>query len=140
MHTIHNKIYEFNSEIRIARNYNRFKGLMAKLLIDGSIETENAMLINQFNGDINQLIDNFKDPKLIILTSKGRLINGFEDLFVGGIDKDIIVFIGGFQKSNFSKDIYSISNNLISISQYPLDAWIATNRIITYFELKYRIF
>ncbi|GAG78389.1 unnamed protein product, partial [marine sediment metagenome] len=27
IHTINNKIYEFNPEIRIARNYNRFKGL-----------------------------------------------------------------------------------------------------------------
>ena len=36
-HTIRNRIYRINSEIRITRNYNRFKGLMAKLLIDNDI-------------------------------------------------------------------------------------------------------
>jgi rRNA small subunit pseudouridine methyltransferase Nep1 len=139
INTYHNKIYEFNPDIRIARNYIRFKGLMAKLLIDGIIQTENSKLITHFKGTLNELIKTFKDPEIYILSSKGKLINEFEELFKAGIDTNYIVFIGGFQKSDFSKDIFTISDNLISISQYHLDAWVATNRIITFFELTYRI-
>ncbi|MFX1380714.1 MAG: 16S rRNA methyltransferase [Promethearchaeota archaeon] len=139
LHTIHNKIYEFSPEIKIARNYNRFKGLMAKLLIDGSIETENSRLIVQIKSNLIQLIAKYEDPEVFILTSKGKLINEFKNLFTGRIDKNYIVIIGGFQKSSFSNDIFVLSNNLISISQHTLDAWVVTNRIITYYELTYRI-
>lgn len=139
IHTVKNKIYELNPEIRIARNYNRFKGLMAKLLIDGNIEIENSKLITQFNGSLNELIKKFDNPEIIILSSKGKLINEFKDIFIRDINKNYIVIIGGFQKSNFSKEIVNMSKNLISISQYPLDAWVVTNRIITYYELTYGI-
>ena len=139
IHTINDKIYEFNPEIRIARNYNRFKGLMSKLLIDGSIETGNSKLITQFKGDLKELIIKFEDPEVCILSSKGKLINEFKDLFIEGIDKNYIAIIGGFQKSGFSKDIFNMSKNLISISPHTLDAGVVTNRIITYYELTYRI-
>ncbi|MFW9973039.1 MAG: 16S rRNA methyltransferase [Candidatus Odinarchaeota archaeon] len=139
IHTIKNKIYELNPEIRIARNYNRFKGLMAKLLIDGNIETESSRLITQFNGNLKELINKFENPEIYLLSSKGKLINKFNDLFIEDINKNYIVIIGGFQKNNFSKALFNISENLISISQYPLDAWIVTSRIITYYELIYKI-
>ena len=112
---------------------------MAKLLIDGSIETENSKLITQFTGNLDQLINSFENPELYILSSKGKLINDFKQLFFEDIGKTYVIIIGGFQKGNFSANICNLSKNLISISQYPLDAWVVTNRIITYYELTYRI-
>jgi len=139
IHTINNKIFEFNPKIRIARNFNRFKGLMAKLLIDGSIETENSILIAPFEGNLKELISKFENSELYLLSSKGKLIDNYKELFVEDLAKNYITIIGGFQKSSFSIDITSLSENVISISQHPLDAWIVTNRIITYYELTYKI-
>ncbi len=139
VHTFNNKIFRFNPEIRITRNYNRFKGLIAKLLIDGRIEIESLKLITPFEGNLQNLIDNFKDPEVCILSSKGKRIKDYEELFIKDINKNYIAFIGGFQKSGFSKYIKNLSDNLISISEYSLDAWVATNRIITYYELIYGI-
>ena len=139
IHTCNNKIFRFNPEIRIARNYNRFKGLMAKLLIDGSIETEALKLITPFKGTLKELINEFEDPELILLSSKGKMINNYKKLFTKDFSKNYIIIIGGFQKSSFSKSILSLSSNLISISKDPLDAWIATNRIISYYELTFSI-
>jgi len=62
IHTINNKIFKFTPEIRIARNYNRFKGLIAKLFIDGSIETETSKLITPFEGSLKYLIAKFENP------------------------------------------------------------------------------
>ncbi|MFX1310285.1 MAG: 16S rRNA methyltransferase [Promethearchaeota archaeon] len=139
IHTINDKIFEFNPKIRIARNYNRFKGLMAKLLIDGSIETENSRLITMFEGNLKNLITTFENPEIYLLSRKGKLINHFKELFTEDFSKNYIVFIGGFQKSSFSKEITSLSEKIISVSQHSLDAWIVTNRIITYYELTYKI-
>ena len=139
IHTINNKIFEFNPEIRIARNYNRFKGLMAKLLIDGSIETENSKLIASFKGSLKDLISKFENSEIYLLSSKGKLINNYKELFADDIAKNYVIIVGGFQKSSFSKDIVNLSENSFSISKHSLDAWVATNRIITYYELTYRI-
>lgn len=139
IHTSNNKIFKFNPEIRIARNYNRFKGLMAKLFIDGSIETETSKLITPFKGDLKELINEFEDPEIFLFSSKGRMIDNYQKLFTQDLTKNYITIIGGFQKSSFSNNTKSLSNNLISISKHPLDAWVATNRIITYYELTFSI-
>ncbi|MFW9828989.1 MAG: 16S rRNA methyltransferase [Candidatus Thorarchaeota archaeon] len=139
IHTIKNKIFSFNPEIKITRNFNRFKGLIAKLLIDGIIETSKLKLITPVNGDLKELISSFETPEVYLFSSKGRIIENYQDLFTKDRDKNYITIIGGFQKGNFSKDIKSLSENLISISNHPLDAWVVTNRIITYYELTYSI-
>ncbi|MEJ2249259.1 MAG: hypothetical protein P8Y97_06310 [Candidatus Lokiarchaeota archaeon] len=48
-HTYKDRIFKLNPEIRISKNYNRFKGLMANLLIDGVIKADNKILINEIN-------------------------------------------------------------------------------------------
>lgn len=139
IHTIHNKIFKFNPEIRIARNYNRFKGLIAKLLIDGSIEIKNSKLIEPFKGNLKELIANFENSEVYLFSSKGTLIDNYKELFIEDISKNYFAIVGGFQKSSFSKEISALSENLISISQHPLDAWAAINRVISYYELTYGI-
>ncbi|MFX1504013.1 MAG: hypothetical protein ACFFDH_23830, partial [Promethearchaeota archaeon] len=121
------------------RNYNRFKGLMAKLLIEGSIETETSKLITSFKGSLKELISKFEDSDLFLFSSKGKLINNYKELFIKDITKNYVALVGGFQKSSFSKDILNLSENLISISKHPLDAWVVTSRIITYYELTHTI-
>ena len=139
MHTVQDKIFQFNPEIRIARNYNRFKGLMSKLLIDRSIKIENSKLIVPFERSLQELIANIKNPEVYLFSSKGKLINNYKDLFKEDLIKNYVAILGGFQKSSFSREIIGLSKNLISISQYPLDAWVVTNKIITYYEINYHI-
>ena len=115
IHTIHNKIFRINPNIRIARNYNRVKGLIAKLLIDDSIETKNSTLIERFKCNLKELIDKFENSELYLFSSKGKLIGNYNDLFIEDVSKNYIVFMGGFQKSSFSKEISTLSKNLISI-------------------------
>jgi len=139
IHTIKNKIFKINPELRIARNYNRFKGLIAKLLIDGSIEAENSYLIEPIRGNLKELIAKFENSEVYLFLSKGKLIESYTDLFQNDLTKNYIVIVGGFQKSRFSEEIIRLSNQHISISQYPLDAWVVVNKIITYYELTHRI-
>ncbi|MCP4762410.1 MAG: 16S rRNA methyltransferase, partial [archaeon] len=47
IHTTNDKIFKFNPEIRIARNFNRFKGLVAKLLMESEIIADGTPLITQ---------------------------------------------------------------------------------------------
>lgn len=139
LHTINNKIFEFNPEIRISRNYNRFKGLMAKLLIDSDITVNGTQLISSFNGDIQDLLSTFNNPSILQFSSKGKLIKNYNELFHEDLSKDVIAIIGGFQKSTFSDELLSLSKSLISISNYSLDAWVVVSKIINYYEMSFNI-
>ena len=135
IHTIHNKTFEINPDIRIARNYNRFKGLMAKLLIEERIATEDSILISSVNENLQNLINKVKNSEILLFSHKGRLIKTYRDLFSENSNKNYVAVIGGFQKSTFSKEILQLSENLISLSDYSLDAWIVVSKITNYYEI-----
>jgi len=139
IHTTNNKIYKINPEIRITRNYNRFKGLIGKLLIDGNINANGIQLISQFKGNLKNLIDEYKNPDIYLFSSKGKRINDYNELFIGDSSNQVVAIIGGFQKSNFSEEILKLSDNLISISKYALDAWVVISKIINFYELYHKI-
>ncbi len=139
VHTINNKIFKFNPKIRIARNYNRFKGLIAKLLIEGDVTVNGLQLISKYNGELQDLIDTFKTPKILLCSSEGKLIQDYQKFFFESSSQELVAIIGGFQKNSYSKSIMRLSNNLISISKYSLDAWIVISKIINMYELSHNI-
>lgn len=139
-HTVNNEIYRVSPDTRIARNYNRFKGLMAKLLIEGNITTDGEDLISKFDGKIDDLIKTLKNPEIMILSSIGKQIKKPPELFSSDSSKNYIIFIGGFQKGGFSEEILCLTEDTISISKFPLDAWVVVNKIITLYELKLELF
>jgi len=138
IHTIHDKIYELNPEIKIARNFNRFKGLSAKFLIDEEIQVNGTSLISHKKGTLSDIIHSFRMPEIILFSSKGKLTKS-QHLFSHDLSKNYIAVIGGFQKSSFSKKIFEMSNNVLSISKYSLDAWVVVNKVITYYEITHDI-
>jgi len=138
-HTTHNRIFKINPEIRIARNYNRFKGLMAKLLIDGSIKVNGTYLISKVEGGLQKLINKYKSSEVSILSSKGELIRDIAQLFDIDSSKEKIIIIGGFQKGTFSDEILGLSKKLFSISKHSLDAWVVVSKIINFYEITHNI-
>ena len=138
IHTLHNKIFEINADIRMARNFNRFKGLIAKLLLEGNIIVDGLPLISRFEGNLRELIKTFENPHVSILSSKGKLIKNYQELFINDSQTNVAI-IGGFQRSDFSKEIFALSNNIVSISKYKLDAWVVVNKIINFYEIVHKI-
>ena len=135
VHTLTDKIFEINPELRIARNYNRFKGLIANLLLYNEIVDGDNKLITSVDGTLLDLLNSYQNSEIMILSRKGTLIKNYQKVFPEQISKNYIAIIGGFQKGSFSKEILSLSKNIVSISQYPLDAWIVVNKIINYYEI-----
>lgn len=135
MHTVKNKIYEINNEIKLARNYNRFKGLMAKLLIEGIIRTEDLLLISRVEKNLSELLKIIGSEEIILFSSKGKLVKNHFELFNKNLTKNYVAIVGCFQKGSFSEEIRRLSNKIVSISQYHLDAWVALNKVIGYYEI-----
>ncbi|TXT54268.1 MAG: Ribosomal RNA small subunit methyltransferase Nep1 [Promethearchaeota archaeon] len=139
IHTIRNKIFKVNPDVRIAKNYNRFKGLMGKLLIDGEIKFEDLSLFSPVKGSLKKLIESYKDPDVLLFSSRGKLIKDTKQIFSEDLSKDYIGIIGGFQKGTFSHKILNLSQNLISISEYKLNSWIVVSRAVVFYELIHQL-
>jgi rRNA small subunit pseudouridine methyltransferase Nep1 len=140
IHTIQNRIFEFNPKIKITRNYNRFKGLMAKLLIDRDLRANGASLITELSHDLNKFILSFQKTGITLCTSEGRILSDYSELFKNKSNfKNHLVIIGGFQKGHFSNDFTKLNANRISISRYSLDAWIVASKIVNLYEISYGI-
>jgi rRNA small subunit pseudouridine methyltransferase Nep1 len=135
LHTFQNEIYQFNPEIKLPRNYNRFKGLMSKLLSHQKITFDNLTLISRIEGNLNSLIKRIKNKEIIIFSSKGELIERHLDIFDKNPKKNYIAIVGGFQKGGFSNNVLALSNKILSISNYSLDAWVVVNKIISFYEI-----
>jgi len=133
--TINNKIFEVNPEVRIAKNYNRFKGLMAKLLIDGKITYEDKHLFSSIKKPLSKLIESFDKPEVLLLSSRGDQIKHYQDLFSKDLSKNYVAIIGGFQKDTFSPKILELSQQLVSISKFKLNSWVVVSRAISFYEL-----
>ncbi|MGQ4874425.1 MAG: 16S rRNA methyltransferase [Promethearchaeia archaeon] len=139
IHTIKNRIFKFNPEIRIARNYNRFKGLMAKLLIDGHIGTKTEELISPVGNSLKKIIQSYQNPKILVFSRRGKQLLDYRELYTENLDDNIIAIIGGFQKGTYSSQIFNLSKELISLSSLSLDAWVVIYKTIEYYELKHKI-
>ncbi len=139
MHTIKNRIFEFNPEIRIAKNYIRFKGLMAKALIDNGIKIPNKYLISPVKESLEEKIREFNNSEILIFTERGKLTS-YSKLYERDPSKEYVIIIGGFQKVNFSESVLALSDNRVSISELALNAWIVVSRAIIYYEICNNIF
>jgi len=139
IHTIKDKIFKVLPDIRITRNFNRFKGLIAKLLIDGRIGVVGSELISPFEGNLTDLINSYENNEVVLFSSKGNLIEDPKNLYPKDLNKNITVIIGTFQKTSFKPEINRITDNLVAISPYSLDAWVAVYKAITYYEFIHKI-
>ncbi len=135
LHTIQDRTFEINPEIKISRNYNRFKGLITKLLIEGDIVANDSPLITEMHQTLPELINSFRNAEVFLFSSRGKTILNKSNLFRNPKSQNYVAIVGGFQKGSFSEKIFNLTENVISISQYSLDAWIVISRIITYYEI-----
>ena len=140
IHTANNEIFKINPQLQILRNYERFKGLMAKLLIERKILSEIDVLISEYTGGLKDLIKKLNPDRIFLFSSKGKLNNNPISLFPSDPTKKTLTFIGGFQKGMFNENILSVSDNLISLYHEPLDSWIVLQKIITFYEIAIKLY
>ena len=135
IHSYLGKLYRVDSSTRIPRNYNRFKGLMAKLLQKGRITSTHGTLFEEVRKSLVDLIKLYKKRSVIIFSKSGKLIGNYSELFRKDLNKNYIIIIGGFQRGNFSQNILDLGNSVNAISEYSLDAWVVVNKVISYYEI-----
>ena len=134
IHTINDYVIWINPKTRIPKNYNRFKGLMAKLFLEKEIIANSDTLIKMSKKTITALIKELLCDKIFVLTEKGKQVTTLD--LARDIKKSTTpcIIIGGFPHGDFSSNIYSLGATFVSIYSGSLHTWVVTAKIISSIE------
>ncbi|MHA1681709.1 MAG: hypothetical protein ACTSUE_11925 [Promethearchaeota archaeon] len=134
-----------DERVNLPRAFNRFEGLMAKLLVesDSTIGAEPNPFLEVKKIPLEKFLEKF-DPRCIHALSRSGTRGTFlevvkkDGLKSCGKNQDLVILIGGFQSGHFSKATLQLipPTNIHNISEMPLDAWTVAARAIFLLEMQ----
>jgi rRNA small subunit pseudouridine methyltransferase Nep1 len=157
VHTVDDRVIHFDPSLKLPRSQDRFKGVMEKLLVEGSLENRLMTLEHEvtFPGllerlDVDTIIgftedgDRDMDKVAAKLTGGGGEAGGDDggagggDAGAGGDDAGagpgVALVIGGFAHGEFPDDIRRTFMHTVSFFREPLDAWTVVSRALAFWE------
>ena len=132
--TVDNRIIYLNSEVRLPRNYDRFVGLIEQLYTLGRIGDKNKNLLEMKHGGLKDILEEIHPSYIVAFTRSGERQTFHEVARKLNKISNPLVLVGAFPRGHFSQEVKNASNELISIDQEMLDAWIVTSRLIYEYE------
>jgi rRNA small subunit pseudouridine methyltransferase Nep1 len=132
IHTIDDKVIYFGENVHIPKSYHRFEGLIEKLFLEKTIESNGNVLLEIKEKSFSELIDEIKPSKVVGLSSKGEK-HSFENI-ISEIPENCCLVIGGFQKGQFSDIVKSRVDQLVSIDDSSFEAHIVVARMLYEYE------
>lgn len=134
VHTRNDELISIDPEMRVIRNYDRFKGLMEQLFKKGVVPNkESALMILRRRIGVKEVLDEINPDKKIAFSSKGKETS-IHDYFRMDSKKDMAFIIGGFPKGGFISPINELVDNVISIYQEMLSARTVASEVIVNYE------
>jgi len=132
IHTIDDKVIYFGDNVNIPKSYHRFEGLMEKLFLEKTIESNGNVLLEIKEKSFLDLIEEIKPSKVVGLSGKGKK-HSFENAVLE-IPENCCLVVGGFQKGHFSDTVQSRIDQLISIGDSSFEAHVVVARLLYEYE------
>ncbi len=135
-HTQSGLIIEVSPSVRLPRNYDRFKGLLEKLLVEGVISTEKGetLLRARKRGLREWLREAYGDGAGLLLLSETGQPASERTLIERASTGRAVFALGCFPRGDFSEEVRSVAQGEISISGHRLEAWVAVSRLLCLLE------
>jgi rRNA small subunit pseudouridine methyltransferase Nep1 len=132
IHTIDDKVIYFGENVKIPKSYHRFEGLIEKLFLEKTIESNGNLLLEIKEKSFSELIDEIKPSKVVGLSSKGEK-HSFENT-ISEMPEHCCLIVGGFQKGQFSDIVQTRVDQLISIDDSSYEAHVVVARMLYEYE------
>ncbi|MEM2927155.1 MAG: hypothetical protein QXO94_06825 [Candidatus Bathyarchaeia archaeon] len=136
VHTFQNFVIEVSPEVRLPKNYLRFKGLMEQLFRYGRVPPEpgEKPLMILKKQSLKELMEEMKPSLTVGLTTEGVPITLTELAYrLMGRGEPAIV-VGGFPRGHFSDETKGMLQALYRIDPASLETSIVVSRLIYAFE------
>jgi rRNA small subunit pseudouridine methyltransferase Nep1 len=132
VHTIDDKVIYIGQNVHIPKSYHRFEGLIEKLFLEKTIQTDTSILLEIKEKSFSELIDEIKPSKIIGFSTRGEL-RSFEKIS-SEISDNVCIVIGGFQKGHFSESTTSKITQLFSVDNLSYEAHVVIARMLYEYE------
>lgn len=132
IHTIDDKVIYLGEKVNIPKSYHRFEGLIEKLFLEKSIESNGNVLLELKENSLSDLIDEINPSQIIGFSTQGKE-NSFESI-ASNLPENCCLVIGGFQKGHFSENLLNQFDQLVSINDSSFEAHIVIGRILYEYE------
>ena len=132
VHTIDDKVIYIGQNVHIPKSYHRFEGLIEKLFLEKTIQTDTSILLEIKEKSFSELINEIKPSKIIGFSTRGEL-RSFEKIS-SEISDNACIVIGGFQKGHFSESTTSKIDQLFSVDNLSYEAHVVIARMLYEYE------
>lgn len=132
IHTIDDKVIYIGENVHIPKSYHRFEGLIEKLFLEKTIQSDTSILLEIKEKSFSELINEIKPSKIIGFSTKGEL-SSFEKIS-SKISDNTCLIIGGFQKGHFSESTKNKIHHLFSVDNLSYEAHVVIARILYEYE------
>ena len=131
IHTLNDCTIWLKEGVRLPRTLQRFNGVVSKILLEEIGKEEEKLFRLERNQSIEQLLKEIGPSSVISLTRLGKPTDLREFLSANSSDNQTRVWIvGGFAFGHFVEEVIEFSDDLFSISSYPLPAHVVTARLV----------
>jgi rRNA small subunit pseudouridine methyltransferase Nep1 len=132
VHTRNDELIAVDPTTRLPKNYPRFVGLMESLFMEKAVPSRGAPLLKLSEGySFKRCLDEIPHSEVVVFSEQGKRIR-LSQYFRG--KEDLLCVIGGFSKGDFISDVYSGTDEVISIFEEPLTVWTVESELIVNYE------
>jgi len=132
VHTVRGEVYAFSRDVRIPKNYERFRGLMAHLIRDGRVPPQGRPLIWRGYRSLSEFLKE-KGP-LVLLWERGVPASE-EEIVSKALGLGGVIGVGAFPRGDFERSTLRKAEVRYSIAGgEPLPAWSVACRLIRAYE------
>lgn len=107
---------------RLPRVYDRFKGLMGQLLVEGAVPKDEPLMIVE-DVDLKGLIETTGARRVVAITSRGKRTRWPDLLPEPEADGGLAFLLGGFPRGPFPESTLRLATEQASVFDTPLEAW-----------------
>lgn len=132
VHTYDDNVIYFGDNVSIPKSYHRFEGLIEKLFLEKSIETESKLLLKIKKKSFKELIQELEPTKVIGFSKEGQK-NSLQKIATD-LPQNSCIVIGGFQKGHFSNEVQNQMDKIFSIGDSSFEAHVVIARILYEYE------
>ncbi len=137
VHTRNNEILTFDSQVRLPRNYMRFKGLMEEVLRDK--KSKNDLIVLEENVNLKDFFSEMGCKDIIGLSRVGERIQLGKIFTEELLNTNTAIVIGAFPRGSFSQGIVDLLTKKVSIYPHSLDAWVVASRVLARIEYELKL-
>lgn len=130
VHTINNVTIKILGGVRLPRTFQRFCGVMAKVLSNKLEDTQKELFEVRIDETVDQLVSSIDSDRIICLSTEGT--HGDISSLVQEIHskkEKATWIVGGFPHGHFGDDVKTLATEIISISKHSLAAHVVTSRL-----------